>query len=98
MQIIGKSRVSLKNEVITKQKRLLHEVTLFDVDLVQFVGLIESVSFGNIILFSSVSGIDVSFGYLYQGHQFTYYLNSDHIAEFKVIAEQKGFKVIKYKL
>lgn len=99
MQLIGsKVRVSLKNEIVAKQKRLRHEITLFDVQLPKFVEIIESVPTGNIILFISPSGLDVSYGYIYQGNLFTYYLNSDQIAEFRVIEEQKGFKVIKHEI
>ena len=99
MQLIAdKVRVSFKNEVIAKQKRLTHEITVFDVQLLKFVEIIEAVSIGNILLFVSASGLDVSYSYIYQGNQFTYYLNSDQISEFREIAEQKNFKIIKHEI
>lgn len=99
MQLIGgKVRLSLKNEVIAKQKRLIHEITLFDVQLPKFVELIENISFGQIFMFQSPSGCDVSFGYTYQGNQYAYYLNPSQIAEFKEVAKSKNFKLTKHEL
>ena len=99
MQLIaGKVRVSLTNEVIAKQKRLIHETAFFDVQLPKFIELIEMVQFGTIITIISPSGIDISFGYTYQGNQFTYYLNPDQNAKFKEIAKQKNFKLVKHEI
>lgn len=95
MQIIGKSRLSIQNEVIVKQKRISHEITLFDVSIEKFKEIIETVPFGRVVSFQSLSSIDITYSYSYQSNLFTYFLSPSECISFMEYAEQNNVKILK---
>lgn len=95
MQIIGKSRLSIQNEVIIKQKRISHEVTMFDVPLEKFKEIIETVPFGRVISFHLLSSIDITYSYSYQSNLFTYFLVPSAFTLFMEYAKENNLKILK---
>lgn len=96
--ITNKVRIAIKNEVVAKQKRILHDMSIFDVEIQKFIGVVEFVTSGQLILIVSSSGSQATFSYTYQGNRYTYWLNVDQISEFIIIAQEKKMKMIKHEI
>lgn len=95
MQVIGKSRLSVQNEVVVKQKRISHEVTMFDVPIEKFREIIETIPFGSVVSFQSLTSIDITYSYSYQSNLFTYFLSPAECISFMEYAEQNNVKILK---
>lgn len=98
MQIIGKSRLSVQNEVVVKQKRISHEVTMFDVPIEKFREIIETIPFGRVVSFESLTSIDITYSYSYQSNLFTYFLSPSECISFMEYAEHNNVKILKNEL
>lgn len=93
--ITEKVRITLKNEVVAKQKRLLHSISIFGVKIHKFFELLELLPHAQITYFPPPSGSYVVLEYMYQGNEYMYYLEEDEIEIFLQIANDKN---IKYKI
>lgn len=94
MQLIAdKVLISLKNEVVAKQKRIIHEFTVFGLDLEKFFELSQIVFSGKYTIISTHSGVHAYFEYSYQGNEYKYYLKDEHISAFADSVKQKQLKV-----
>ena len=98
MQIIGKSRLSVQNGIVVKQKRIAHEITLFDVPKDNFMEIIETVPFGQVVLIKSFSSLDITYTYTYQSNVFTYFLSPADCISFTEYAEQNHIKILKHEI
>lgn len=90
--ITEKVRITLKNEVVAKQKRLSHDISIFEVELQKFLELVEIVSHGQIVVFYAPSGEYVTLEYSYQGNEYKYYLKDGQTEEFLQTAIEKNLK------
>jgi hypothetical protein len=96
--ITEKVRITLKNEVVAKQKRLLHDTAIFSVDLLDFLRLIEIVPRFYIFLNSSPSGSYFTLEYSYQGNDYKYYMKEEQFHDFEQIAKEKNIKYKKHEV
>ena len=94
--IITTSRVqiSLSNAIVHKQKRVYHQVSIFDVQMGDFLKLHESVK-GDYVLVNSFSGSTVWFSYQYGNNEFSYFLSSEDSERFEKTASEMGLKYSK---
>lgn len=90
--ITEKVRITLKNEVVAKQKRLIHSISIFEVKLQKFLELVAIVTHGQIVVFYTPSGKYVTLEYSYQGNEYKYYLKDEQTEEFLQAAKDKNLK------
>jgi len=90
--ITEKVRITLKNELVAKQKRLLHNISIFEVQIDKFFELAELLPHAQIVVFYTPSGAYVTLGYMYQGNDYKYYLKDDQTQNFLQTAKEKNLK------
>ena len=90
--IANKVRITFKNELVSKQKRLIHSISIFELTLEKFLELVELLPFSRITIFSSPSGSYVVLEYMYQGNEYIYYLSDDQTQNFLQTAKDKNIK------
>jgi len=90
--ITEKVRITIKNEVVAKQKRLLHSLSIFEVKIEKFVELVELLPHAQIVVFYTPSGAYVTLEYMYQGNEYKYYLQDDQTQNFLQTAKDKNLK------
>ena len=90
--ITDKVRITLKNEVVAKQKRLIHSVSIFEVKIEKFLELVELLPHAQKVVFFTPSGAYVTLEYMYQGNEYKYYLENDQTQNFLQFAKEKNLK------
>jgi len=96
--ITNKVRITLKNEVVAKQKRLLHSISIFEVKIEKFFELAELLPHAQIVVFYTLSGAYATLEYMYQGNEYKYYLEDDQIQNFLQFAKEKNLKYKEYEI
>lgn len=91
-------RIALKNEVVAKQKRLVHDISIFGVEIQKFFELLALVTHGQIVVFYTPSGAYVTFEYSYQGNDYKYYLMDEDTEDFFTHAREKNLKYKEHEL
>lgn len=88
-----KLRLVISNEVVAKQKRIAHTLSVFDVSAAKLFEIHENVPHSRLFALKSFSGTVVSVRYGYAGNEYTYYLNDSELEEFEALAKEKQVKV-----
>ena len=91
----NKVRISLSDEIVHSQKRVFHQVTIFEVQMNDFLKLREMVQKGRYVVVRSFSGVTVWFSYQYGNNEFTYFLSDEHSECFEKTAFEVGLKYSK---
>ena len=84
-----KLRLVISNEVVAKQKRIAHTLSVFDVSAAKLFEVHENVPHSRML----ASGTVVSLHYGYGGNEYAYYLNDSELEEFEALAKEKQVKV-----
>lgn len=87
-------KVSLIEAIAHKQKRVYHQVSVFDVPMGDFLKLHEVVK-GDYVVVRSFSGATVWFSYKYGNNEFSYFLSSEDSERFEKMADEMGLKYSK---
>jgi len=88
----NKVRISLSDGIVHKQKRVSHQVSIFEIQIDDFLKLGETVEKGKYVLVRSFSGVTVWFSYQYGNNEFTYFLSDEYSERFEKIASDMGLK------
>lgn len=88
-----KLRLTISNEVVAKQKRITHTLSVFDVSAAKLFEIHENVPHSRMLALKSFSGTVVSLHYGYGGNEYAYYLNDSELEEFEALAKEKQVKV-----
>lgn len=91
----NKVHISLSDEIVHSQKRILHQVSIFEVRMEYFLKLCEMVRKGRYVVVRSFSGVTVWFSYQYGNNEFTYFLSSEDSERFEKLASEMGLKYSK---
>ena len=90
-----KVRISLSDAIVHKQKRVSHQVSIFDIQMDDFLKLCEVVEKGKYVVVRSFSGATVWFSYQYGNNEFSYFLSSEDSDRFEKLASEMGLKYSK---
>ena len=92
----NKVRISLSDGIVHKQKRISHRVSIFEIQIDDFLKLGEIVEKGKYVVVRSFSGgVTVWFSYQYGNNEFTYFLSDEYSDRFEKIASDMGLKYSK---
>lgn len=90
--ITTKVHLFLSDAIVHKQKRVSHAVSVFDVQMHDFLKLREMVAKGSYVVLRSVTGVTVWFSYQYGNNEFSYFLSKEDSERFEKLASEMGLK------
>jgi hypothetical protein len=91
----NKVHILLSDAIVHKQKRVSHQVSIFEVQMGDFLKLREMVGKGKYVVVRSFSGVTVWFSYQYGNNEFSYFLSSEDSDRFEKMADEMGLKYSK---